>query len=461
MSYTPPFDAPASIFRAYDIRGVYGSMLTEKVVYAIGLSIANTARDLGQSEICMARDGRLSGPILSQALREGLVDGGMQVMDIGIAPTPMLYYASFKLNTQAGVMLTGSHNPRDHNGLKIILGGKTLKQGQVLELRERIIEQTLQTHPGGSCESIDLKDDYIQRICGDVHLDRPMKIVIDAGNGVAGAIAGDLYRALGCEVTELFCEVDGNFPNHHPNPSDLENLTSLIETVKSEKAELGLAFDGDADRLGIVSSSGEVIWADRQMILFSRDVLSRVPGADIVFDVKCSKLLAQDIEVHGGKPIMWKTGHSLVKAKLKESGAPLAGEMSGHIFFKERWYGFDDGLYSGARLLEILSQKPHADESLNTLPNSFNTPEIQIQVPDEIKFKLIETLLETAEFPDNAVRSTIDGLRVDFPDGWGLVRASNTTPCLTLRFEADTAEALEQYQTMMMEQIQRCEGFNA
>lgn len=449
MPYTLPKTVPSTIFRAYDIRGVADEQLSESVVYAIGIAIGNTALDLAQQRIAMARDGRLSSDRLGDALRAGLVESGLEVLDIGVAPTPLLYYATHAFDTGAGVMLTGSHNPKDDNGLKMVLDHQTLRHAQVKALRERIVTNTLRTRPGGHCTQINLIPEYIKRIDQDVKLKRPMKIVVDAGNGVAAAVAGDLYRSLGCEVVELFCEIDGNFPNHHPNPADASNLMDLIQAVKAHDAEIGLAFDGDADRLGLVSAQGEIIWADRQMILFARDVLSRVPGAEIVFDVKCSRLLAQAIEDAGGVATMWKTGHSLVKAKLKETGAELAGEMSGHLFFKERWYGFDDGLYAGARMLEILSQSAHASDQLNVLPNSLNTPEIQRPVDEALKFPIIEHLRNTISIPQGASMSTIDGVRIDGPDGWGLVRASNTTPCLTLRFEADNLEQLDALQSLI------------
>ncbi len=436
---------PASIFRAYDIRGVVGQTLTAEIVYEIGRAIGSEAYARGSQSVIVARDGRLSGPDFVQALGNGLRDSGRDVIDIGCVPTPVLYYATHYLSTNSGVMVTGSHNPADYNGFKIVLRGETLAEAAIQGLRQRIETGDLTTGHG-SYRTIDIVSDYIERITSDIRLTRPLRVVVDCGNGVAGEIAPRLLRTLGCEVTELYCEIDGHFPNHHPDPSHPENLADLIETVRQQRADIGLAFDGDGDRLGVVTVEGKIIWADRQMMLYARDVLSRNPGAEIIFDIKCSTHLARVIREAGGTPLMWKTGHSLVKAKMKETGAPLAGEMSGHIFFKERWFGFDDGLYTAARLLEILSHdsRPPA-EVFAELPDAVSTPELNIRLQEGEQQPFVARLRELASFP-GAQLTTIDGLRADFPDGWGLVRASNTTPSLVLRFEADTPEALKRIQ---------------
>lgn len=445
-------EIPAVIFRAYDIRGVVGKTLNEHIVHEIGRAIGTEAYARGQQGIVVGRDGRNSGPELAAALIKGLRASGRDVIDIGMVPTPVLYFATHYLETGSGVMLTGSHNPKDYNGLKIMLAGETLSGEAIGALRARIVNGDL-VEGAGSVQSADIGAEYIRRISEDVPvaLGNALKLVVDCGNGVPGAIAPQLLRALGHDVIELYCEVDGNFPNHHPDPSQPKNLEELIRRVRSEGADLGLAFDGDGDRLGVVDASGEIIWPDRQMMLFARDVLSRNPGAEIIFDVKCSGHLKSIIEQHGGKPVMWRTGHSLIKARMKESGAPLAGEMSGHIFFKERWYGFDDALYSAARLLEILvnAKRPPA-EVFAELPGGVATPELRMDVPESEHAAVMQRLVDNARF-DGAEITTIDGLRVDFPDGWGLVRPSNTTPCLVLRFEGDTQEALERVQASFRE----------
>lgn len=445
---------PSSIFRAYDIRGVVEKTLTKELVYDIGRALGSEAYEAGQQSVIIARDGRLSSPELSKSLAKGLQDSGRDVIDLGMVPTPVLYFATHYLGSNSGVMITGSHNPPNYNGLKMVIDGETLSGERIGELRERIINGDLLSG-NGSYESRDLTADYISTITGDVHIGQPMKIVVDCGNGVAGEIVPALFKTMGCEVIELFCDVDGTFPNHHPDPSKPENLEVLIKTVREENADLGLAFDGDGDRLGLVDSEGAVIWPDRQMMLFAADVLSRQPGADIIFDVKCTRNLAAEIVKHGGRPIMWKTGHSLVKAKIKETGAMLAGEMSGHIFFKERWYGFDDGLYAGARMIEIVSADSRSSQEIfAALPDSVNTPELNISLQEGENFKFIDALLTVAKFPDASV-NTIDGLRVDFPDGWGLVRASNTTPSLVIRFEAETRAALLGIQDRFRELMQK------
>jgi phosphomannomutase len=403
----------------------------------------------GQTTVAVGRDGRLSGPMLAAALMRGLMDAGVQVIDVGMVTTPMLYFAA---NTvcASGIQVTGSHNPRDYNGFKMVLGGKAIYGDDIQGLR-RMMEAdgwTLQT--GGSCKQVDVLPAYTARIVGDIKLARPMKIVVDSGNGVAGATAPAILRAIGCEVTELFSEVDGNFPNHHPDPSKPENLRDLIAALKNGDAEIGLAFDGDGDRLGIVTKEGNNIYPDRQMMLFARDVLSRVPGGTIIFDVKCSQQLAPAIAAAGGVPMMFKTGHSLIKAKMREIDSPLGGEMSGHIFFKERWFGFDDGTYAGCRLLEIVSRAPDVGVVLDALPTSFSTPELNVACAEGQAHGLVDQLVATVNFPAPAVVNTIDGLRVDWPDGFGLVRASNTTPVLVLRFEGHTPEALERIQAAML-----------
>jgi phosphomannomutase / phosphoglucomutase len=433
----------ASIFRAYDIRGVVQDTLTHDAVYSIGLAIGSEALARGQQTVIIARDGRLSGPELSEALRDGLLASGRDVIDIGAVPTPVLYFATYTLGAHSGVMLTGSHNPPEYNGLKIVLNGETLAEDAIQSLYQRILNNNF-TQGQGRYEKRDISADYITRAISDIHLSRPLKIVVDSGNGIAGAIVPDLFRALGCEVIELFCEVDGNFPNHHPDPSQPENLQDLIHSVLAHQADIGLAFDGDGDRLGVVTNNGDVIWPDRQMMLYAADILKRHPGAMILYDVKCTRHLGAYIAKHGGEPVMWKTGHSLIKAKMRETGALLAGEMSGHIFFKERWFGFDDGIYTAVRLLEILSADPRStSEIFQALPDSVNTPELKLPMADDRKANFISQLQTEGHFPEANV-NTIDGVRVDFSDGWGLIRQSNTTPCLVLRFEADTSEGLKE-----------------
>ncbi|MEX0732294.1 MAG: phosphomannomutase/phosphoglucomutase [Aquisalimonadaceae bacterium] len=431
-----------TLFRAYDIRGVVGKGLSVDVVRVIGRSIGSEAVDRGQTDIVVGQDGRLSSPDLADALMEGLRATGMNVIDIGRVPTPVMYFATHHLGTGSGVVVTGSHNPPDYNGLKIMLAGETLSGDAIAALHARIEREDF-VDGEGSLRRQDVVPDYLARIVDDASLHRPLRVVVDCGNGVAGETAPDVLRAMGCEVEELYCDVDGTFPNHHPDPSDPANLQSLINAVRVQEADVGLAFDGDGDRLGVVDASGKIIWPDRQMMLYAMDILGREPGADIIFDVKCSAHLARIITENAGVPVMWRTGHSLIKAKLKESGAPLAGEMSGHIFFNDRWYGFDDGIYTAARLLEILSMDSRSStEIFAELPETVSTPELKIHLEEGEPPELIRRLVGKASFPHTRV-TTIDGLRVDFPDGWGLVRASNTTPCLVLRFEADDETALE------------------
>ena len=433
---------PAEIFRAYDIRGVVGRTLTAPLTRDIGRALGTLARERGAPTFAVCRDGRLSGPELSNALMEGLTAAGADVVDIGMGPTPLAYFAAHHLGCGSCVAVSGSHNPPEYNGLKMVVGGDALYGDQIQHLRT-MVEQKRFASGKGKRSQADVLDAYVERIAGDVKLARKFHIAIDCGNGVAGMIAPRLFKRLGCEVTELYCEVDGTFPNHHPDPAQPENLVELIKTLKTGKAELGLAFDGDGDRLGVVTKDGEIIFADRQLMLLAKDVLSRNPGAEIIYDVKSTRLLAPYIERHGGKPTIWKTGHSFIKAKLKETGALLAGEMSGHTFFKERWYGFDDALYGGARLLEVLSKEPDANRALKELPNAPSTPEIHWALEEGEPHALVAKLQASKPFPGAERVITIDGVRVEYADGFGLARASNTTPNLVMRFEADNAAALE------------------
>jgi len=436
---------PHEIFKAYDIRGIVGKTITAENVEKIGHAIGSEARARNLTAIAIGRDGRLSGTELSQALARGIRKSGIDVVDVGMVATPMLYFAAHELCQYSGVMVTGSHNPPEYNGFKIVLGGQTLAAETIQALRLRIENNDL-THGAGNYSEHAIADAYRTRITGDVKLARPLKIVVDCGNGVAGAYAPALYRELGCQVNELFCDVDGNFPNHHPDPSVPENLNDVIQALKTSNAEIGLAFDGDGDRLGIVTKDGHIINADRQLMLFAADVLSRNPGGKIIFDVKCTRNLAPWIRQHGGTPVMWKTGHSFIKSKLIEEKALLAGEMSGHLFFKERWYGFDDGLYAGARLLELLSRVQDISATLNNLPDSLNTPELQVRTAEGENHALIVQLQKNAVFDNPQQVITTDGLRVEYPDGFGLARASNTTPVVVLRFEADNDAALKRIQ---------------
>ncbi len=444
-----------SIFKAYDIRGVVPSTLTEEVAYHLGHAFGTHAAAHGETVVAVGRDGRLSGPALSQALIRGLVDVGVQVIDIGAVTTPMLYFAASTL-CASGIQVTGSHNPKDYNGFKMVLGGRAIYGDEIQSLRTIMQNETWVLQSGGSVKQVDVTADYQARIVSDIRLQRPMKIVVDCGNGIAGATAPSIFRAIGCEVIELFSEVDGNFPNHHPDPSKLDNLKDLLHALKNSDAEIGLAFDGDGDRLGIVTKDGNIIFPDRQMALFAQDVLSRVPGGTIVFDVKCSQRLAPAIRQAGGEPLMFKTGHSLIKAKMKEINSPLGGEMSGHIFFKERWFGFDDGTYAGCRLLEIVSKSADASLVLNALPTSFSTPELNVACtegePHRVSAALLD-LVASGNLPSPAFKPevcAIDGLRIDWIDGFGLIRASNTTPVLVLRFEGHTPEALSRIEKDML-----------
>jgi len=445
---------PHEIFKAYDIRGIVGKTVTVENVEKIGHAIGSEARAKNILTVAIGRDGRLSGKELSQALARGIQKSGTNVVDVGMVATPMLYYAAHELCQYSGVMVTGSHNPPEYNGFKIVLGGTTLSADAIQALRIRIENKDLVDGSGQYSEHSIIKA-YTERITSTVQLARPMKIIVDCGNGVAGAFAPTLYRDLGCEVTELFCEVDGTFPNHHPDPSVPKNLQDLIQKLKTSDAEIGLAFDGDGDRLGVVTKKGKIINADRQLMLFAADVLSRNPGGEIIFDVKCTRNLALWIKKHGGIPTMWKTGHSFIKAQLNETKALLAGEMSGHLFFKERWYGFDDGLYAGARLLELLSRESDISTTFDKLPDSLNTPELQITTAEGENYSLIAALQKTAKFNNPQQIVTIDGVRVEYSDGFGLARSSNTTPVIVLRFEADNEAALKRIQEDFRDNIRR------
>ena len=445
----------ADIFRAYDIRGVVSDQLTPAAVEQIGRSFGTVCVERNIPDVVVARDGRLSGPDLIAALSRGIQSTGVNVISIGMVPTPVLYYATYHLGTGTGIMVTGSHNPPEYNGLKMVLAGDALFGEGITALYSRLQNEQLIQNNSGKFEEKDILQDYLDRITGDIKLARPMSIAFDCGNGVAGAAAPQLFEALGCKSDSLFTEVDGNFPNHHPDPAKLENLADLIALVKDKGHEIGLAFDGDGDRVGVIDDQGNVIWPDRQMVLFARDVLERNPGARIIYDVKCSKVLPAAITAAGGVPDMWKTGHSFIKARIKETGAQLGGEMSGHMFFKERWYGFDDALYAAARLLEILSRTDRkASEIFGEIPNSINTPELNVKLDEDgAQHAFIEKFMAGSKF-DGATLTTIDGVRADYSDGWGLVRASNTTPSLVIRFEADTDVAMQRIQAEFRKNMQ-------
>jgi phosphomannomutase/phosphoglucomutase len=462
----PPARAPApkvaatasvdpGIFRAYDVRGVVGQTLDSDVARALGQSIGTLMGEKGLREIVVGRDGRLSGPELAGALAEGLREAGVDVIDIGAVPTPVVYYATYRFNTGCGVAVTGSHNPPEYNGFKIVVGGETLSEGALQDLYQRIAGGALASGGGGGLRQVDVAPDYIEKIVSDVLAERRLKVVVDCGNGIPGAIAPQVLEGVGCEVIPLYCDVDGTFPNHHPDPSDPANLEDLIHAVRQTGADLGVAFDGDGDRLGVVTRAGEIIYPDRLLMLFARDVLSRQPGATIIYDVKCTSHLKGQILDAGGSPLMWRTGHSLIKAKMRETAAELAGEMSGHFFFKERWYGFDDGIYAAARLLEILAgdlSGRSPEEVFATLPKSLSTPELKIELAEGEHYRFMDKFRQHASFEDASL-ITIDGVRVDWPDGWGLVRASNTTPSLVLRFEAADEPALKRIQLAFRKQL--------
>ena len=449
-----PVAIDRSIFRAYDIRGVVGQTLDASVAELIGQAIGSLMHDKGLDDIVVGRDGRLSGPEMSEGLVKGLRKAGRNVIDIGLVPTPVVYFGCYHLRTGCGVAITGSHNPPDYNGFKIVVGAETLSGAAIADLYARIAEDRLhQAKAEGALSERDIGDDYVERIAGDIQIGTPLKVVVDAGNGAAGVIGPRVLEAIGAEVTPLFCEIDGTFPNHHPDPSEPHNLEALVQMVQRLDADLGIAFDGDGDRLGVVTKSGKNVFPDRLLMLFAADVLQRNPGAVIVYDVKCTGRLPAQILRHGGSPLMWKTGHSLIKAKMRETEAELAGEMSGHFFFAERWYGFDDGIYAAARLLEILDVSGHAPEDIfAALPDGISTPEIKVEAPGGDPHAFVERFRASAKF-EGARPSTIDGLRVDWPDGWGLVRASNTTPVLVLRFDADSSAAMVRIQQAFREQL--------
>ncbi len=445
-------DIPQEIFKAYDIRGIVGKTLTAPIAEAIGRSIGSEARARGQAAVAIGRDGRHSGPELAAALARGLQAAGINVIDVGQVATPLLYFAAHHLRTNSGAMVTGSHNPPEYNGIKIMVGGETFAGELIQDLRRRVVEGRLE-RGAGSYRTHDIRGEYLARVTQDVKLARPVRLVVDCGNGVAGATAPDLYRRLGCEVSELYCDVDGNFPNHHPDPSHPENLEDLVAALKADKGEIGFAFDGDGDRLGVVTRRGKIIYPDRQLMLFAADVLSRNPGAEIIFDVKSTRHLFSWVRDHGGRPTLWKTGHSFIKKKLAETGAPLAGEMSGHTFFKERWYGFDDALYAGARMLEIVSREADIDAVFDRIPEAVSTPELHVKLAEGENYALMDKLRETARFDGAREIIKIDGLRVEYPDGFGLARPSNTTPVVVLRFEADNRKALQRIQEDFRRQI--------
>lgn len=444
-----------AIFRAYDIRGIAGRTLTPEAVTAIAQAFAAEAAARHQQTVVIGRDGRLSGPELLAALRDGLVAGGMHVIDIGMVPTPVLYCATVALRTGTGIMLTGSHNPPEYNGLKMMIAGETLAGEAIQRLRERIEQEQLAHGKGSASTRDDFIETYLQRVFEDIHPAHSLRIGIDCGNGVTGIVAPRLYEGLGCEVHALYTEVDGRFPNHHPDPSKPSNLQPLIDLVRREKLDVGLAFDGDGDRLGVIDNGGHIIWPDRQMILFARAVLAEHPGARIVYDVKCSSHLTRAIEEAGGRGEMWKTGHSFIKGRMREIDARLGGEMSGHIFFRDRWPGFDDGLYAGARLLELLAtDRRRTSAVFAELPDSVNTPELNVEFPEDgAHFDFMQRFGEQARFDDARSIIRIDGVRVDYPDGWGLARPSNTTPVVVTRFEADSEGALERIQSAFREQM--------
>ena len=430
------------IFKAYDIRGIVDRTLTTDITRLIGRAFGTEARARDVRTVVVARDGRLSGPSLIAALTEGLLDSGIDVIDIGMVPTPVLYFATYKLETGTGIMITGSHNPPEYNGLKMVMAGETLSGERIQALKQRILDGDFATGRGERRE-IDVKQDYIERILSEGILPRAIHAVVDCGNGVASEVAIPLLSRLGCEVTPLYCETDGAFPNHHPDPSQPDTLTDLIARVKETGADVGLAFDGDGDRLGLVTPAGKIIWPDRQLILFALDIIKQHPGAHVIYDVKCSRTVPAMIKKAGGKPEMWKTGHSFIKARLRETNAQLAGEMSGHVFFNDHWYGFDDGLYAAVRMLRILAADERgANAIFDALPDTVNTPELGIRMAEGEHYRLIDELVAAAEFDDAEV-SRIDGLRVDFPNGFGLIRASNTTPTVVMRFEGDDEAALE------------------
>ena len=451
MSASYPF--PYSSFKAYDIRGVVPTALNPEFARELGKGLAARAHQAGVTTLVVGRDGRLSSPELSASLQQGMREGGINTIDVGQVPTPLVYFAAHTLKTGSGVAVTGSHNPPEYNGFKMMMGGGTLHGEEITKLRDEVAAGPVSAPLAGQGQTVDILTPYLARVLGDIKLSRPMKIAIDCGNGVAGAVAPELFKGLGCELIELFCDVDGTFPNHHPDPADPHNLEDLIRCVQTTDCEIGLAFDGDGDRLGVVTKSGEIIWPDRQLILYARDVLDRCPGETIIYDVKCSRHVAVEVRKAGGVPLMCQTGHSLVKAKLTETGAPLAGEMSGHVFFKERWFGFDDGLYTAARLLEILSRSEDPSAVLEALPQGVSTPELKIEMKEGEPHALIKRLQTEGVFEGATEIIKIDGLRAEYPEGFGLARASNTTPVVVLRFEGDTPQALASIQESFRQQL--------
>ena len=458
MSKTaPPATIDTGIFRAYDIRGITTENLTEEVVYWIGRSFATAALAQQQSTAVIGRDGRLSSPCLEASLTRGLCDGGLDVISVGLVPTPLLYFATYELQTGTGIMITGSHNPPEYNGLKMMISGVTLAEERIQALLQNLQNNTLSQGTGSASEQ-DIIAAYTQKLLPACKLDRPLNVVVDCGNGVAGVIAPDIIEALGCQVTPLYCEVDGNFPNHHPDPAEPENLEDVINRVREVGADVGLAFDGDGDRLGVVTPRGEIIWPDKLMMLFAEDICARHPAETVIFDVKCSRYLPKVIREAGGEPLMWKTGHSHIKAKIKETQSPLAGEFSGHLCIVENWYGFDDAIFSAGRLLQLLSQTAaSADECFAKYPVTVTTPEIKIQTSEEHKFVVMQKLAEVGDFGIGEM-TQIDGIRVDFDNGWGLIRPSNTSPVLSLRFEADTETDLQQIQNLFQTQLHKVDS---
>jgi len=446
----------STIFRAYDIRGIVEKTLTKDIVFDIGRAIGSEAKGKNIKTIVVGRDGRTSSPTLLESLTKGIVSTGVNILDIGLVPSPVVYFVIEHTEGKSGVVITGSHNPAEYNGLKITIDGETLAGDKIQQLKQRIDSENYLSGETGSIEQNDVfTNEYIGMISEDIHIVRPMKVVVDCGNGAAGELGPILLKTLGCEVIELFCDIDGTFPNHHPDPSKPENLSDLITAVQHYNADVGIAFDGDGDRIGVVDCKGKIIWPDRQMMLFAKEVLGLKPGAEVIYDIKCSRHLGEQIVKEGGRPIMWKSGHSFIKAKIKETGAVLAGEMSGHIFFNDRWFGFDDALYSASRLIEILSADTrNSDEVFADFPDSINTPEITIELAEGESVALMEQLFAIANFNDGNIIN-IDGMRVDFANGWGLVRASNTIPALVLRFEADDIETLKQIQSQFKELLHK------
>ena len=431
-----------SIFKKYDIRGVIDETLNKEIAFLIGKSFGSMVLEKKEKSIVVGRDGRLSGPVISEALCEGLLSVGLKVIDIGEVVTPMLYFSTNELESKSGIMITGSHNPSNYNGFKMVLSGDAILGNLIKKVYQKIIDNDFYSG-SGELKYLEIKEKYFEKILSNTSISRKMKIAIDCGNGIAGKFAGDLFRKLGCDVKELFCDVDGNFPNHHPDPAQPDNLLDLIKVLNESEAEIGLAFDGDGDRLGVVTKKGEIIFPDRQLIMFSRDILMSLPGAKIVFDVKCSRHVSEEIKSSGGVPIMYKTGHSLIKSKMKELNSPFGGEMSGHLFFRDRWYGFDDGLYAGVRLLELVSKMKDISSELSALPQSISTPELHIKLSEGENFEIIKRLKNEVIWQDAIQIIDIDGLRIEYKDGFGLVRASNTTPVLVLRIEAENKKALK------------------